>query len=556
MLQVNGLQPAALAINGANATTLLQTSGGKGGNTTGAGKKGGVGASILLAAGNGGNAPGSGTNGVGGNITLLPGSPGTGGVGGATGNVLIAPAGGRVGIGTTTPPAQVTIVGEAGSPSPAIPTVSSILEVTNTYSGGIGNNPAVRVKNNKGTGVEATSIAGWAVRGVSTDSTGVSGESNDGFGVAGRSNTNVGVLGESDSDIGVFGSGGFRGVRGVSASGTGVFGESNGNGVGVSGKSFLGTAVYGEGTNGTGVHGKSTGNFHTGVFGEGYTGVAGTSASNSVLTAGVYGENTGGGYGVKGISPGGIGVRGEGPIGVQGYSTGTGTAIYGINIGGGYAGFFTGRVKVSNNLEISGNELFGNTRRQMINLYNLDYGIGVQNSTLYFRTANTAGYNWYMGGVHNNNQNSPGTAGISLMRINSAGNLTVKGSVTATSFIIASDRAVKSNFAKVNPRMVLNKLAAMPVQTWSYKAEDATVRHMGPMAQDFRAAFNLGTDDKTISTVDTSGVTMAAIQGLYQMTVEQNRELTRKVAALENRLVQLQGAVKQQRRTLRRSRRK
>lgn len=77
------------------------------------------------------------------------------------------------------------------------------------------------------------------------------------------------------------------------------------------------------------------------------------------------------------------------------------------------------------------------------------------------------------------------------------------------------------------------------MQTWSYKAEDNGVRHMGPMAQDFRAAFNLGTDDKTISTVDTAGVTMAAIQGLYQMMQEKDRQIVQ----LQSELQQLKAAV-------------
>jgi hypothetical protein len=55
-LHVNGLQPTAVATNGTNASLLLQTAGGKGGNTTGAGKSGGKGASIALAAGGVGNA--------------------------------------------------------------------------------------------------------------------------------------------------------------------------------------------------------------------------------------------------------------------------------------------------------------------------------------------------------------------------------------------------------------------------------------------------------------------------------------------------------------------
>jgi hypothetical protein len=102
-LQVNGEPGANSANNGTNATTLLQTSGGKGGNTTGAGKKGGQGASISLVAGDGGNAASNGTNGAGGSITLQPGAAGTGGFGSSHGKVLLAPLGGRVGVGTTSP---------------------------------------------------------------------------------------------------------------------------------------------------------------------------------------------------------------------------------------------------------------------------------------------------------------------------------------------------------------------------------------------------------------------------------------------------------------------
>jgi hypothetical protein len=53
------------------------------------------------------------------------------------------------------------------------------------------------------------------------------------------------------------------------------------------------------------------------------------------------------------------------------------------------------------------------------------------------------------------------------------------------------------------------------VSTWNYTAQDGSIRHMGPMAQDFRAAFGLGEDDTTISVVDEQGVALAAIQGLY-----------------------------------------
>ena len=120
-----------------------------------------------------------------------------------------------------------------------------------------------------------------------------------------------------------------------------------------------------------------------------------------------------------------------------------------------------------------------------------------------------------------------------------------------------SDRNLKANFSSVNPRLILDRLSTLPIQTWSYKSESDAVRHIGPMAQDFRAAFNFGTDDKTLSTVDAQGVTMAAIQGLYQ----QNQELThtveqqsRQIETLIRQVEQQQVQLNQVKRTIKRKR--
>ena len=48
---------------------------------------------------------------------------------------------------------------------------------------------------------------------------------------------------------------------------------------------------------------------------------------------------------------------------------------------------------------------------------------------------------------------------------------------------------------------------------------------MGPMAQDFYAAFGLGADDRHIVTVDADGVALAAIQGLRDMLREKDAEI-------------------------------
>jgi hypothetical protein len=101
-----------------------------------------------------------------------------------------------------------------------------------------------------------------------------------------------------------------------------------------------------------------------------------------------------------------------------------------------------------------------------------------------------------------------------------------------------SDRASKEDIRPVDPRGVLEQLMSVPVATWSYRSQDG-VAHMGPMAQDFAAAFGLGEDPARISTVDADGVALAAIQGLYGMVQEKEQ----RIDALEARLAALERAL-------------
>jgi hypothetical protein len=64
-----------------------------------------------------------------------------------------------------------------------------------------------------------------------------------------------------------------------------------------------------------------------------------------------------------------------------------------------------------------------------------------------------------------------------------------------------SDRNLKERFEPVDPQAVLAKVAVMPIQTWNC-TNAPTAQHIGPTAQDFRAAFGLGESDPTITTVD------------------------------------------------------
>ena len=65
-----------------------------------------------------------------------------------------------------------------------------------------------------------------------------------------------------------------------------------------------------------------------------------------------------------------------------------------------------------------------------------------------------------------------------------------------------SDVNMKEEFRELSGEDVLGKLSRMPVMEWSYKAQGSAVRHVGPTAQDFRAAFGLGADPLRISSVD------------------------------------------------------
>lgn len=97
----------------------------------------------------------------------------------------------------------------------------------------------------------------------------------------------------------------------------------------------------------------------------------------------------------------------------------------------------------------------------------------------------------------------------------------------------ASDRNLKRGFQAVDVGHILSEVVAMPVTRWFYKTEGDAIHHIGPVAQDFYAAFGLGRSDKTIGTVDEGGVALAAIQGLNQKVEKENVALKSENATLK-----------------------
>lgn len=128
-------------------------------------------------------------------------------------------------------------------------------------------------------------------------------------------------------------------------------------------------------------------------------------------------------------------------------------------------------------------------------------------------------------------------------------NVSVAGTVTANGVLLTSDRNAKENFTPLDSESVLAKVAALPVTEWNYKTDSQGVQHIGPMAQDFQAAFRLdGSDDKHISVVDEGGVALAAIQGLNQKLNDKESEvqdLKQQNDLLARRLTELEATVKQ-----------
>jgi hypothetical protein len=108
----------------------------------------------------------------------------------------------------------------------------------------------------------------------------------------------------------------------------------------------------------------------------------------------------------------------------------------------------------------------------------------------------------------------------------------------ATAWAALSDSNAKTDIEPIEPRAILRKVAEMPVTTWHYK-HDRQRRYIGPMAQDFHAAFGLGADDKTISTLDSDGIMYAAIKGLVEELRERDKAMAAREAQLESLEIKL-----------------
>jgi trimeric autotransporter adhesin len=110
-------------------------------------------------------------------------------------------------------------------------------------------------------------------------------------------------------------------------------------------------------------------------------------------------------------------------------------------------------------------------------------------------------------------------------------------------WLTLSDRDAKTSFQPVNPRAILDQLNQLPILYWNYRSQNPATRHLGPVAQDFHAAFHLGGDPRRLATVDVDGVALAAIQGLNLKLEEELQSRDRELQELRSALATLQGQV-------------
>jgi hypothetical protein len=99
------------------------------------------------------------------------------------------------------------------------------------------------------------------------------------------------------------------------------------------------------------------------------------------------------------------------------------------------------------------------------------------------------------------------------------------GKATCYTHCPVSDRALKYGVRPLSSAEVLGRLSKLPISTWTYNNEPPGVRHIGPMAQDFNAAFGVGADPRFISPVDADGVALVALQELNRQLKQLRAEL-------------------------------
>ncbi len=126
-------------------------------------------------------------------------------------------------------------------------------------------------------------------------------------------------------------------------------------------------------------------------------------------------------------------------------------------------------------------------------------------------------------------------------KLDGSGNLTIRGALTQQ-----SDVNSKENFQALNGADVLADISRLEITKWRYKDDPQGYQHIGPTAQDFRAVFKVGADEKSIAPLDVTSVAVAGVKELNSIVASQQSLLAQKeaeLAAVNERVAELEETV-------------
>jgi hypothetical protein len=175
------------------------------------------------------------------------------------------------------------------------------------------------------------------------------------------------------------------------------------------------------------------------------------------------------------------------------------------------------------------------------------FGMGHSGGGFYFfRTASDPGTTG-SAAVYDLFISDTGNVGVGTLsptqRLHVMGNILASGTITPN-----SDRNAKTDIRSVDTAEVLERVTQLPIQQWRFRTEGEEVKHVGPMAQDFYAAFGLGEIPTAIATVDADGVALAAIQGLNRKLAEELKRRDMEIVELRNQLMEVKALLREIRR--------
>ena len=305
------------------------------------------------------------------------------------------------------------------------------------------------------------------------------------------------------------------------------------------------------------------------IFGNTNNGVGSGSNTRSIGLWGRIGSNFSGTLPLSTTVPNTVGVQSNFAIGTVATATGANVGLVGSVGSGGAVGVWghnDNSTANGTNWNVGVIGTSAGTNNAATGVYGQgNRGVSGSSSLVASGSNNTQANRLQGGGVFGSTSSTNGNAGFFLGRVvientaaggaatsatdpfivwcqsNGAAGINSSAQMFANSFNPTSDRNRKENFEVVDTQDVLRKVIQLPVTTWNFIGTDKSIRSMGPMAQDFHAAFGLnGAEDKRVNLTDLNGVALAAIKGLNMKLEGEVKARDAKITDLETRMAAME----------------